>query len=54
MEAFLVNSEENYLKEIMFTIANIVLEDLVNAIRKQEERHYTYWKKKMTHLTLII
>jgi len=46
MEPFLVNSEENNLKEIMFTIANIVLEDPVSAIRKEEERHYTYWKKR--------
>lgn len=55
MEAFLVNSVENYLKEIMFTIANIVLEESQSVqIGKEEERHDTYWEKKTAYLTLII
>ena len=38
METFLVNLGENNLKDIMFTI-NILLEDTVNVIRKEKERH---------------
>lgn len=55
MEVFLVNSVENYLKELMFTIANIVLEESQSVqIGKEEERYDTYWEKKTAYLTLII
>ena len=46
IEAFLVNSEQNNLKEIMFIIANIVLEDPLSPIRKGEEGIIYIGKKR--------